>query len=1169
MVRIRVLGALALEVDGAAASPPPGRPAQTLLGWLALHPGIHARSEVAGRLWPDVLESSARASLRNALSGVRRALGPTAGRVLIARRETVGLAGEPEAWVDASVFDALIAAGQHEQALALCGGDLLAGLDDDWVLAARDTYRERRGRALAALANASASAGDLEQAIRYSRERAALDPFDEPAHRDLIVHLAVSDRANAIALYERLAERLRRELGVAVSPQTRALADRVRGGQLDHAVAPAETPASASRARAAAPPLPPALLARRLTTGFVGRADALARLHAVWGKVVVGEQRLAVVTGEPGIGKTRLLAEFAEGLHAMGAAVLYGRAEEDALLPYQPFVDALRGALEWGISVPDPDSLATVVPGLARRSPGSAISPVEPLAGRLRLFEAVRGSVEAAATQHPLLLALDDLHWADRPTLRLLAYLAKTLRSAPTLLLGAYRQTDLTQGTPLFELLADLRRGVAVEEITLEGLGSDEVAALLAQTMRQPPDEPLAARVRARTAGNPFFIEELSGQLEDSADAALTADPVEIPANIQQAVAHRVARLGSQAVALLTAGAVLGPEFELELAAEVEGLPLDPALRALEHAVRGGLILEVPGAPGRFTFAHALVRDALAGSLTAARRARLHALAATALERRVQRNPERHLAELVQHALEGASLADDPLRATELAEHAAARASGTYAYEQSADLLEKALIVLRRTGADRAREASLLCSLGEAVQRSGNRDQAIKILNEAVELAQLLDDPRLLARATLAISGPGVTILDVDRALVARLEDALAALRDRDEELRARLLARLSVELTYDPDESLRESMSLQAVESARRSGAPAALAAALSARHVALSHPEHTAARLQTAIEMLEVARHAGDRELALQARNWRVADLFELGDGARVKAELDAYAALAADVRLSSYSWYVPLWRATVAALAGRMDEGRELAERARDLGRRAGDANADVFLQTHRYMSWLADERYEEWVGEALAFTEEKIQRSPAGLAYLAGIATVFAATGRADDARRAIEIVAADEFATVPRDMNWLSTIASAAEVLATLGDTQRARTVQSLLEPYADRMVISARAAYHQGSVTYFLARLAAAVDDHRTADELYGDAAQRDGRAGAAIWVVRDQWRHAELLLAARGDRDRAQQLLERAYAGAKACGLERILARIAAQRAVANASSKLPTSVS
>ena len=670
-----------------------------------------------------------------------------------------------------------------------------------------------------------------------------------------------------------------------------------------------------------------------------------------------------------------------------------------------------------------------------------------------------------------------------------------------------------------------------MEEITLDGLGSGDVAALLAQTMRQPPGEPLVARVRAQTAGNPFFIEELAGHLQDSGDAALAADPAELSVTIQQAVAHRVTRLGSQTVALLTAGAVLGPEFELELAAEIEGLPLDPALRALEHAVRDGLILEVPGAPGRFTFAHALVRDALAGSLTAARRARLHALAAAALEPRAQGDPERYLADLVQHALEGASLADDPLRAAELAEQAAARASRAYAYEQSAELLDRALIVLRRTGADRGREAAVLGSL--------------------------------------AIGGLGVTILEVDRALVARLQAALAALGDRDEELRARLFARLSVELTYDRDASLGESISLQAVESARRSGAPAALVAALSARHVALSHPEHTTARLQTATEMLDVARRAGDRELALQARNWRVADLFEVGDGARVQAELDAYAALAADVRLSSYSWYVPMWRATLAVLAGRLDEGRELAERARDLGRLAGDANADVFFQTHRYMSWLADERYEKWVGEALVFTEEKVKRSPAGLAYLAGIATVFAATGRDDDARRAIEIVAADDFATVPLDMNWLSTLASAAEACATLGDTQRARTVGSLLEPYADRMVISARAAHHQGSVTYFLARLAAAQGDHRAADELYGEATQRDEQAGAKVWVVRDQWRHAELILEARADTDRAHQLLERAYVGAKACGLERTLARLAAQRPVTNASSRLPTGIS
>ena len=317
----------------------------------------------------------------------------------------------------------------------------------------------------------------------------------------------------------------------------------------------------------------------------------------------------------------------------------------------------------------------------------------------------------------------------------------------------------------------------------------------------------------------------------------------------------------------------------------------------------------------------------------------------------------------------------------------------------------------------------------------------------------------------------------------------------------------------------------------------------------------------------MLALARRAENREFALQARNWRMLDLFELGDGDRVQTELDAYAALAAQVRLPSYSWYVPLWRATLAALAGRLDEGRDLAQRARDLGRHAGDANAEVFFQTHRYMCWLADERYEEWTGEALAFIEDKVNRSPAGLAYLAGIATVFATTGRTEEARRALDIVAADGFATVPRDMNWLSTMCSAAELCALLGDTERARMLQPMLRPYADRMAISGRAAHHQGTVAYFLARLAATLGDRTAADDLYTEAAQRDERAGAAIWVVRDLRRHAEFLLA-HDDIGSALPLLERAARQANAAGLKRMLELITAHRTTATDQAASPTAV-
>ena len=342
---------------------------------------------------------------------------------------------------------------------------------------------------------------------------------------------------------------------------------------------------------------------------------------------------------------------------------------------------------------------------------------------------------------------------------------------------------------------------------------------LLAQSTRRQPADRIAPRIRAQTAGNPFFIEELIRDMDDRGEA-LAVQPVELPTSIRQAIGHRVARLGSEAVALLTAGAVLGPEFDVELAAEVEGLPLDAALRALDRAVRDGLIVEVSGPPGRVTFTHALVRDALAGSLTAARRARLHALAAAALEPRAERDPERHLGALVHHALEGAPMSDQPLRAAELAQQAAA--PGGRGIRRRGERPPVATGAGHSApGRSRARptgDGAVLA--GEALQRAGEHKRALKVLGEAVEVARGLGDRRLLARATLAMSGGGVTILDVDHAFVARLEDALAALGGGDEALRARLLARLSIELAYDPDENLtREPGGPRAGQTIGRSG--------------------------------------------------------------------------------------------------------------------------------------------------------------------------------------------------------------------------------------------------------------------------------------------------------------------------------------------------------------
>src|SRR3954454_5216213 len=226
MVRVRLLGSLAIEVDSKPVDPPASRRAQALLGWLALNPGMHARGLVAGRFWPDVLEASARQSLRSAAWSLRRALGADGERVLRALREEIGLDG---ALTDLQEWEEHVAAGRLEEAVALERGDLLAGLDDDWVHEAREEHRARLALVFERLADAADQAGDPARAAELTRRWAALDPLAEAPARALMRRLAAAgDRSAALSVYAKLRERMRMELRVSPSADTRAVADALR-----------------------------------------------------------------------------------------------------------------------------------------------------------------------------------------------------------------------------------------------------------------------------------------------------------------------------------------------------------------------------------------------------------------------------------------------------------------------------------------------------------------------------------------------------------------------------------------------------------------------------------------------------------------------------------------------------------------------------------------------------------------------------------------------------------------------------------------------------------------------------------------------------------------------------------------------------------------------------
>jgi DNA-binding SARP family transcriptional activator len=627
MLRLRLVGEIAAEVDGESRPVPPGRP-RALLAWLALRPGPQPRTAVASAFWPDVLDDSARASLRSALWMLRRSLGEES---LVATRDRVGL--PPETWVDVLEADRLRAAGRPEQAVELCNGAFLAGIEDEWADEARDEHRERVVSLLEEIAGAAERQGDVRRAVALTRRQAALEPLSEEIHRALMRRLdAAGDRGAALAEYAELRSRLVTRLRTGPSQETQHLADALREG-----------------VATASPTAFPVRLLRADRNAFVGRTAELARLEAAWRRVVTGggAAQVVLLAGEAGIGKSRLTARFAAEAGAAGATVLYGACEEQSLVPYAPFSEAIGG-----------------------KAPER---------------EEIEAQLTSAAQAGPLLLALDDLHLADRNTLTLLARVARGAAGDRLMVLGAYRDADAV-GTPLLAAIADLRRDCDVERVPVEGLTVAEVDALLDGAAD-------ARRIHDRTDGNPFFVRELARHLAERRDGVGG-----VPESVSDVVLARVARLSAGGAEALRRASILGESFELAVLEAFDGR--DGVLDALDEGTAAGLLED--GSGGRYRFAHALTRDAVYGGIGASRRSDLHRRAAAALEAVHGLEPGPELGEIAVHLCIGAGPGDRE-RAVELAESAAGWAGERDAWEQVVTLLTRALAVLGDTDVDRRR----------------------------------------------------------------------------------------------------------------------------------------------------------------------------------------------------------------------------------------------------------------------------------------------------------------------------------------------------------------------------------------------------------------------------------------------------------------------------------
>ncbi|MCA1842794.1 MAG: AAA family ATPase, partial [Actinobacteria bacterium] len=471
---------------------------------------------------------------------------------------------------------------------------------------------------------------------------------------------------------------------------------------------------------------------------FVGRDGELDRLGQLWKEASAGQLRVALLAGEPGVGKTRMAAELARTVHEEGATVLAGRCDEDLGVPYQPFVEALRHFVDHASPLVERlgrygGELARLVPELTERVSGLP-DPLrsDPEMERYRLFDAVANWLTAASAGEPVLLVLDDLQWAAKPTLLLLRHVVRA-SGGRVLVLGTYRDTELTHDHPLVELVADLRRQGGVERLSLSGLDDLGVAAFVEQAAGTTLDEAghaLARAVYEETEGNPFFVREVlrhlveTGEVERGEKGWSTRLPVEelgIPEGVREVVGRRLARLSDDTNQVLRIAAVVGPEFELGVVQVAGDLSEEALVSAVEEAAAARVVTEVSAT--RYRFAHALVRATLYESLTGTRQVTLHRKAAEAIEAIHGTNLDDYVPALAHHWAKASAPVTDTTRAVEYARRAGELALTQLAHDEAATYYASALDLLDAGGADPAdpRRVELLIGRGEAQRRAGDQ----------------------------------------------------------------------------------------------------------------------------------------------------------------------------------------------------------------------------------------------------------------------------------------------------------------------------------------------------------------------------------------------------------------------------------------------------------------
>ena len=891
---------------------------------------------------------------------------------------------------------------------------------------------------------------------------------------------------------------------------------------------------------------------------FVGRQPERDRLEAAWKRARAGQLTLVLVAGEPGAGKTRLTAEFAQDAIATGATLLFGSCEEGLGVPHQPFVECIRSLLAGAARPrlgPHAAELTRLVPELAEHMP-ELPPPLrsDPETERYQLFNAVVEMLDDVATDAPVVVVLDDLHWATPPTLQLLRHLVRSKLNAAVLVVGTFRSTDVDEAHPLTEAMADLHRSEAVERLDLAGLEAGYVRSYLEEIAGYALDaraDALAARVHAETDGNPFFVREVLLHLVEAGhlylvdgrwetdDAYLNA----VPARARDVISQRLSRLGDDARTLLARAAVVGTDFRLGVLTRLVDSDSDAIFDALERASAARLVQEIGVDHYRFT--HALVRSALLDGLSASRRARLHRQVAEALEASADDGGDSEVEELADHWV-AAGEAGDPSKAIQYLRLAAARASEQLAHDAAANVLRRALDLARQIGSDPRTEAELLADLGGAQRRAGDPVSRSTLL-EASRLAHRTGATDLLVRSVLE-NARTAAVLEVDEERLALLELASGAIADQEVPERARLLACLGFELSFTHDRERWTSLLDEALATARRAGQPADLAFVLSMRVSAYRGPDTLTERLEACQEIETISARLDDPAMHFLASFRRAQVLMDAGDTAAFRVAVATMSELSDRLGQPLMAWNTARRRAELALLEGDLDAAEQRSLDMRKIGLDLQLPNAEPI-----YVSFVAklfnvmgrpDRSVELWADWA-----DRIHL----IGFKFGLAHALFLAGRPAEAAERWERAATESLAELERDPWWLETVGIAAEAACDLGDERRAKVLVDVFAAHGHRHVItSGVGALCSSDHAYGVALLGAG--DLEAAVTTLRSAVAHGKEIEAPLLAAASQARLADALLRRAADDDEAEahRLLDDVVATARTHAADGLLAAVA-----------------